>query len=142
MTDPYTLLFIAACTAIAGVVAPIVAEYAKSRFSDHSGKASLQATNTELIKRISDREADFNKRELASQEQIAVVQAKYDQCFSREAILAKYSFDQLAGLYTHGQFHFCPHCLHETPQVQSPMKNEKSGWRCGFCHLYFSRPQQ
>ena len=140
MTDPYTLLFIAACTGIIGVVAPIIAEYAKSRFSDHSGKASLQATNAELQK-LADAHAKQNE---AAQTKIVQLQAKYDERFSREAILAKYTFEEPNGTYFDpvNKIHVCPFCIQQPQQVISSMRDYGHGWQCPVCNKQLPDPKR
>ncbi|MEK6261309.1 MAG: hypothetical protein AABP62_22135 [Planctomycetota bacterium] len=128
-TDPLTLLFIAGCTAIVGVVSPILAEYAKARFSQHTLISSLKAEKTEAENRAMKAESE----RAAAQAKNAEQQAKYDARFSDEAIRSKYTFNKSTATFTLGGDHFCHPCLFKSPPLESPLHPFGDGWTCGCC---------
>ena len=57
---------------------------------------------------------------------------KIEKHQSKEAILAKYDFDNRLGIRIHkiNNSPFCNPCLLKNPPIESPLKVEKEGWQC------------
>ena len=130
MADSVDLLAIAACTSIVGIVSPIVAEYAKSRFADHARDASLVATNDELKKRITNLESDLKSQQTKSQAKILEQQATLDAHFSRESIHLRFPLDPITGLRQKDGHFFCPQCFPEQFTEILPVNNKFTCDKC------------
>ena len=130
MSDIFTTVI----TAVAGGAVPVIGYWVNARITNHTAKASFEATNAILKKEIAQLEA----KDSASQAKILELQAYIEKHLTIRAIRDRFTVDPATADLMIGNGHYCSRCFHDgsDPPTEIQMQSIPNGqFICSTCNM-------
>ncbi len=97
---------------------------------------SLKTANTDFQETILQLQVQLREQQTNYESRIADIANRLAIHEDGKAIRSKYVFAEKTGTYINKEnnLHSCPFCIHQTPIIESPMRDDGNGWRCLVCN--------